>query len=557
MVYPHRLKSLSSALIMLIVSGCAAVTEPLSIGERQALMQDTMKAVHEQELPANYELTLYDAMARALIYNFATRLDALEEDVAHDRIGSGYWDFLPQAVASAGVSNRSNTQASSSVSVTTGDESLESSSSVENTRQTADLRFTWNVLDFGVNYFNLKQTANQSLMAKERHKRVVRQLIQDVRSAYWRAVAAQRLLDDVTEMLNRVRGAIKTASEIVASRLQSPLDTLNYKRELFDKLLQLRTIRKGLLQSKLELAKLINIVPSTTFRLAIPAKLLQPTKDIGATPEQLSLIALQSRPEIIESGYNQRIAALEVKKSIARMFPGLEFSFSNNFDSNKYLLHQNWSEAGMKVTWNLINFLRGTTEIGIAKKQEKISHLRRQTLGMAVMAQVNIAYLDYDEAVTTYSTTNSLASINEQIEDIQRSDAESRNMGALQLIKLELNSLVAKLRRDEQYAQVQNAMGRLMFSTGVNIYNDLPNTSDIGVLASAISDAESAWKNNGMFKRQYGMFKRQYYADNANAKDAPVQSQDTPDDQAAPVATAHDEHTDKDLFSKIIGFFYD
>ncbi|HEY9080275.1 TolC family protein [Magnetovibrio sp.] len=538
-------RSFTTVIFTLFVTGCAVVTEPLTIGERQKLMIDTMNAVQKQELEPGQAVTLHEAMARALIYNFETRLDALEEDITRDRISSGYWDFLPQAIASASTSRRSNMSASNSVSVDSGNESLTTSSSTENAHQTADLRFTWNVLDFGVNYFNLKQTANQSLMAQERHKRVVRELLQDVRSAYWRAVASQRLLDQVTSMLLRVNAAIETANRIQVDRLQDPLDTLSYKRELYDKLLQLRTIRKGLLQSKMELAKLMNIVPSTDYRLEVPDVTPQPIKDIGATPERLSLIALQSRPEIIEAGYNQRIAALEIKKSIARMFPGLEFSYSTNFDSNKYLLHQNWNEMGLKVSWNLLNFLRGTGEVEIAQKQETVSLLRRQTLGMAVMAQVNIAYLDYDEAVTTFSTTNALADVNEQIEKLQRSQSNARNMGELQLIKLELDSLVSKLRRDEQYGQVQNALGRLMFSSGVNIYNDLPNTRDVKTLATAIAETENAWRNNGMFKRQY-------FADGGSDNDAMAE-------QAAPVQAANDNSApdqtqETDVFSMFIGF---
>jgi len=482
--------------------GCSVVTEPLSVGERQQLMSDTLNAVHRQKLEGG-KISLYEAMARALIFNFDTRLDALEQDITADRLAAGYWNFLPQSVASAGITHRDDVQASNSVSITTGSESLESSSSTESTRQTADLRFTWNILDFGVSYYNLIQTSNQNLIAQERHRRVVRQLLQDVRSAYWRAVAAQRLLGDVSAMLKRVQKAIDTADQVQSSRLQNPLETLSYKRELYDKLLQLRGIRKNLLSSKLELAKLMNIVPSTKYELMVPKAIPRPARDVGASAERLSLIALQSRPEMLEAGYNERIAQVEVKKSMARMFPGLELSLSSNFDSNKFLLHQNWNEFGLKVSWNLLNFVRGWDELEISEKQEKVSSLRRQTLGMAVMAQVNIAYLDYDEAVTTYYTINNLADLNEQIEKLQRSQSDARNMGELQLIKVELDSLVSGLRRDEQYANVQNALGRLMYSSGVNIFDDLPNTRKIEVLAAELEKTETEWIDNGMFKRQY------------------------------------------------------
>jgi outer membrane protein, multidrug efflux system len=481
------------------LTGCIVAPKPFTESDRLQLTARVVAGVEQQKTPTK-PIDLHNAMARALIHNFASRLDALEEDIARDQFDESFWSFLPQTILTAGATHRDNTLASNSKSITTGTESLELSTSNERTKRNASLRLAWNVLDFGVSYYAARQAADQSLMAQERHKGVVRKLMQDVRSAYWRAAAAQSLLNQVGTMLVKVGKAITKAELIQANRLQKPLDTLNYKRGLYNKLLQLQGLRRTLLNSKLDLAKMMNLSPSQKFTVVLPSKLTSPTREIGADAEELGLRALWSRAELMEAGYNERIAASEVKKAMLRILPGLEFSLGSSYDSNKFQMHDDWNDAGLKLTWNLINFLKAPGDIAIAEKQEAVSILRRQTLGMAILAQVNIAYLDYQESVSTYETTQDLTEINGKIEVIKRQQAASLNLGELELIQTELNSLLSKLKRDEQYAQVQNALGRLIFSTGENLYGTLPKTTNVEELSAALRFRERKWRTSGMFK---------------------------------------------------------
>ncbi|MBL4689878.1 MAG: TolC family protein [Rhodospirillales bacterium] len=488
-----------SVLAMIVLAGCTVAPNYFTKQEKLQLAAKTLAAVQAQPLPQG-PIPLHEAMARALIYNFDSRLDALEEDIARERLDASFWNFLPQSIASGGGMHRRNTLATNSESVSTGSESLEKSTSTEQTKRQADLRFTWNILDFGVSYFTARQSADQVLMAEERHKRVTRELMQEVRGAYWRAAASQRLLSKVRAMLVRVGDAIDKANKIQTDRLQKPMETLNYKRGLYSKLLQLQELRKTLLTSKLELARLMNLPPSYNYKVVVPAKTQAPPADLGMSVEDLEILALRLRPELIEAGYNERIAAAEVKKAMLRMLPGLEFSFGTNYDSNKFLLNNTWNEFGLKITWNLINFLKGRDDIEIAEKQEAVSTLRRQTLGMAIMAQLNIAYLDYMESVASYDIASELTLINLEIEKNQRGQVGPVNLGDLELIQTELNSLVSRIKRDEQYAQVQNALGRLIFSAGVDIYGEPPDTLNTEKLSAFLRKRETEWLNEGLFK---------------------------------------------------------
>ncbi|WP_185076739.1 TolC family protein, partial [Pseudomonas frederiksbergensis] len=94
--------------------------------------------------------------------------------------------------------------ASSSQSVLTGTQSLEPSTSQDRERRVGDLTMVWNVLDFGVSYISAKQQGDQRLIVQERRRKVINTIVQDVRSAYWRAVAAERLLTQIDSLMARV-----------------------------------------------------------------------------------------------------------------------------------------------------------------------------------------------------------------------------------------------------------------------------------------------------------------------------------------------------------------
>lgn len=482
-----------------LLSACAVAPEPLSDEENSRRSQD-IRALFAQQAPVAAPITLHDALARAIRYNLTSRVKEVEQMLAENRTEASFWTFMPRVLAEGSRSARDKVLASSSRSVTTNQQSLETSTSQDKVHTDASVRMTWNVLDFGVSYFTARQVANQSLVAEERRRRVLQQLVYDVRDAYWRAVSAERLLVRIDAALEQVRSATEKAEGIEASRAQKPVDILNYQRDLYGKLLQLQGIRRNLMSAKMDLAKLMNLPPATDFKVAIPAEQTLPPAviaDMNTLEEQ----ALLRRPELREESLQHRVAADEVRKSIARMFPGLEFSAGKNYTTNSYTLYKSWAEAGMKLSWNLVNLLSGWDDIDHAELQEKLAEVRGQTMGMAVLTQVNLAFLDYREAEDAYRTASKILTVNERIEQHRQSEAATQNLGDLELIQNQLNSLLSQMKKDEQYAQLQNALGRLVMSVGEESLGDIDETQDIPTLASQLQSNESQWLKGAWFQR--------------------------------------------------------
>ena len=252
-----------STMLIGLLPACAVTTEPFSMTERASLVAAEQERLYVDQEPISAPLSLPHAMARALSYNLEHRIQLMEEALAKVQFELGKYDLLPDLVANAGYNHRSNVNGSSSYSIESGFESLEPSTSQDRRRGEVDLSMTWNVLDFGVSYYTNKQEHDRTLIAEENRRKVVHNLLQQVRSSFWRAVGAQMVSQDVDQVLSLARQALADSRQAEQERLQSPLKTLRYQRNLMTVIQQLEAIEHEMVLARAVLAELINIPPGT------------------------------------------------------------------------------------------------------------------------------------------------------------------------------------------------------------------------------------------------------------------------------------------------------
>lgn len=484
------------SLLALAISGCAVTSQPIerSVSEQRA--RDDLQAMFSDQEALHGPLTLHQAMARAIKYNLEARLKVMEEALAKRQVDLATFDMLPRMAAEAGYAGRSNVSASSSRSIETGSQSLEPSTSQDRDRGVADLTMVWNVLDFGVSYVTAKQQADQRLIVQERRRKVIHTITQDVRSAYWRALAAERLLEQIDSLMARVEQAREDSRQLSERRLGDPVQALSYQRALIEATRQLEEQRRALSLAKTELATLINLPPHTRFTLASDDGYAVPPLKVAL--ETLEQQALANRPELREQDYQARISAAETRKAMLRLLPGLEFSAGGHYDSNSFLVNQSWADYGVKVTWNLFNVLSAPAAIDVAKAGEDVAVARRQAMSMAVLAQLYVANANYREAVHQFETSQQLARLDGEIAQQLRNRFQAQGIGELELIKSELNDLQAQLRRDLAYAELRNAHAQLFVSAGLDpLPETLPDTR-LETLAKGLGSRETSWAQGSL-----------------------------------------------------------
>ena len=114
-----------------------------------------------------------------------------------------------------------------------------------------------------MSYYGAKQQADRALIAHERRRKAVQSVVQEVRRAWCRAAAAERMLAGVEALMARVRAALQ---------VQSPLEALRYQRSLLEARQALEAERRAGRRAKIELAALIGLAPGANYRIALPAE---------------------------------------------------------------------------------------------------------------------------------------------------------------------------------------------------------------------------------------------------------------------------------------------
>ena len=480
------------SVLALAISGCAVTSQPIerSVSEQRA--QGDLLAMFKDQEPLAGPLTLHEAMARAVKYNLESRLKVMEEAMAMRQADLASFDMLPRMAMQAGYAGRSNISASSSRSIETGAQSLEPSTSQDRDRGVADLTMVWNVLDFGVSYVSARQQADQRLIVQERRRKVVHTITQDVRSAYWRALAAERLLEQIDGLMIRVAEARGNSQAMSEQRIGDPIQALGYQRALLEATRQLEEQRRALSLAKTELATLINLPPGSDFTLAASDD--YPVPELKADLASLEQEALAGRPELREQDYQARISAAETRKAMLRMLPGLEFSAGGHYDSNSFLVNQSWADYGVQVTWNLFHVLSAPAAIEVAKAGEQVAAARRQALSIAVLAQLHVANANYQDARQRFQTSQQLAGLDRQIVQQLRNRKRLESVGDLELIQGELNALRADLQRDLAYAELRNAYGQVFASVGLDPLPESLSSSALADIAGALAASEARWQ---------------------------------------------------------------
>ncbi len=446
------------------MTGCAVSTPPVDKQQRSEQAQQDREQMFAEQAPIEGALSLDGALSRAIRYNLENRVKMMEQALAAGQFELVHYDMLPRLTATAGYTTRDSELVMDSIDVSTRQIALGNTTSQETERNTVDLALTWNVLDFGVSYFQAQQQSDRAHIMAERQRKTIQTLAQQVRQAYWLAVGAQTLEAQVEPLLQQVNQALADARQIEKEKLRPPLETLNYRKTMLEVVRQLEAIRDELSQAKPRLAGLMNLAPGTPFSLEVPEKL--PLPELSLSLEEMEQRALTQRPELYEADLQERISLAETKKAFARMLPGVEISTGSHYDSNAYLHNRHWADAGLRISWNLFSILSGPQQRKVAQSQVELAKAQRLALNMAVLSQIHVAYRDFSGKKRQYQLSKQLFELDEQILQHTRNAAESNAQSRMNTLRSGVSTLMADYRRYQNYASLQAAYGQVIASLG-------------------------------------------------------------------------------------------
>ncbi|MFM2051017.1 MAG: hypothetical protein RL682_1508 [Pseudomonadota bacterium] len=476
-----RLAVLISALVL---AGCT-VSPRLATQEevRDRVKSDTDR-MYVNQTPISAPVTLEEAIARTLKYNLDYRLKKMESALALGLTDYSTYDMLPKLLTNAGYRSRSNQSGGISVGILDDIESLRPSTSEERSRSLAGAEFSWNLLDFGVSYYRARQQSDQFMIAEERRRKVVQNMVQDVRASYWRALGAQRLTVQTQDILERAQLALARSREAETQRVISPAQALNYQRALLDAISLLNQRRQDLVFANRELAALMNVEPGVIFTVAeaVEAKLPAPPNDV----RKLEELALLQRPELREEDFKKRISADETRKQLLSMLPGISFDTGVQYDSNKLLNSSSWAQGGIRVSWNLFQLMALPSMQATQAQQVKTDEARRMALSMAVMTQLRVGVERYRLAVEDFKLADTAAQVDKRMVDYTRAAVTAKLDSELEVIRTQARAVLGNYQRANTYAGAQIAFGRLYNTLGFDPLSDDFEGNDLAMLTQRV-----------------------------------------------------------------------
>lgn len=475
----------------LMLVACTSVPKTITNTEAASHAASLRGEITAQQEPVTQSISLYEAMARALKYNLDHNVAMMELDLAKADYDLSRYDLLPKVVANGGYYGRNNEAGASSLSLLSGRESLEPSTSTERNVWSGDLTASWNVLDFGLSKIRSEQLADESLIYEERRRKAVIQIMEDVHRTYWRAVSSERLSNRLASLESDVKQAFDQSRALYTSRRTAPMPALSYQRELNDIQSQAQRMSRDLKMAKMELAALMGLAPDQAFTLKTPSHNQRPAS-LALSYDEMIDIALSNRPEVRETIYAKRIGEKEMKKAVLEALPSLEAFAGLDASSNSFLFNQDWADYGVRASWNLLKVFSTSTRKKKAAARNRLEQERGLAAAMAVMTQVGVSRTRYQSLMEEYQTANQGNQVQNdilsQVEALSKASSASRQT----LVRERMNAIISEARRDTVHAEMREAAAQIYSSLGYDPYGaDIRGDEDVATIAASL---ETLWK---------------------------------------------------------------
>ena len=499
----RRFDILMPVVISIVLSGCVIRPDIISERDIDARATADYSQMFAEEFPADRTVTLSEAIARSIKYNLDNRLKMMESVIAQKNLKLSHFEMLPQLALEAGYTHRDRRQASSSLNLGTGVPNFGLSTSQDKGIVTASLTASWDTLDFGIAYINAKQSADEVMIAIERQRRMMQNIIKDVRYAYWRMLGTAKLQSSLTPLMLEIKQGLQDSYAAQQAKLRPLEECLAYQRAMLDIQRQMTTLQREINDARTELTALMGLPPGTPFSIDGSEASLAPYRtDEAFDLENLQQVALRNRPELIEEDYKSRIAVNEIKKARLKMIPGIELFTGANHSDNSYLQHDVWAASGYRLTWNLLNIFSAKKQAGIAKSSKELADLRRMALSMAVMTQVEVAMHSLSQSQDEFSIASEMKRVDESLHEQYVNKQQASQMDHLSVVEAKARRLVSMLRHVMAYAEWQNSVGQLYSSVGYQPAGVLDYNASLDQLITQVKaylDAPAFSEKNGFY----------------------------------------------------------
>jgi hypothetical protein len=273
------------------------------------------------------------------------------------------------------------------------------------------------------------------------------------------------------------------------------VDSLRYQRQLLENLRLLESIEQELSSGRVELAALINVPLDFPLEVAEPSATVD-TSLLQVPVERMEQMAVTRNADIREQFYNARIAVEETRRTMLRLFPNLSFNYDVRYDTDKYLINNRWNDAGLHLSYNLMNLFTAPSQKRLADAGVKLADQRRIAAQMTVLAQLHLARLQYQIAYHQYVRADQIWQADAKIAEHVRNRQEVEAQSKLELVANNTTAILSLLRRYQSLAQLQGAASKMQATMGMEPRLGSIDQMTLEQLTQAIGGSMQEWENS-------------------------------------------------------------
>lgn len=329
----------------------------------------------------------------------------------------------------------------------------------------------WSPMDAAMARYVSKIKCNEATHARYQRVRVAQKLVSNVKGVFYRLLALNMALPKAKQLVNDRQSIVRDLGALASKGLIDTEERVYAKDMLAQARRILADVKVGIEKQRELLATSLNICPTSCLQLE---GALFPLPKACLDACKLEKLALVNRPEAYQADLAHLSSVDEYKRLIVKCFPKVEGYLGYYRDENKFLLHNDWSEGGMRITWDLMEFAADLFQKESASN--KIIKTERETalVSMGLLSQVKLSVLDAISAIEEYKKFERLLSgereklrVARDVEDVKEREAQRK------IIRIDRQAIRADMLEDDinrimSAAEVHAALAELDATVGSN-----------------------------------------------------------------------------------------
>lgn len=298
----------------------------------------------------------------------------------------------------------------------------------ERGQRSFNAQLKWSPMDACMARYLTQVRSNEAQQARYQRVRVAQQLVGTVTATFYRLLALTEALPKA-QALEGNRRAIARDLESLDEKSMVDKQELILARSLQTEASNvLAEISISIEKQKELLAAAMNVSPCSSYKLLGRMLPVPPCLD----PCKLEADALVNRPEAYQADLTFLSSVSDQKRLITRLFPRVEGYIGYFRDENKFIDNRNWTDGGLRITWELMDFTSTLLEQGAAKEKVFKNDQERALVSMGILTQVKMKSLEFAKAVEKFKKQTQLLGDARETLRIAEDVEQARDQGATQ-----------------------------------------------------------------------------------------------------------------------------